>query len=62
MVLAELGTKIQDALKKMNKATAIDDKLLQEILQEIAMALLAADVNIKYVARMRDNVKTQVSL
>ena len=62
MVLAELGSKIQDALKKMNKAIAVDDKLLQEILQDIAMALLNADVNIKYVAKMRENVKSHVAL
>ena len=40
----------------------IDDKLLQEILTEIASALLSSDVNIKYVMRLRDQVKLQVSL
>lgn len=60
--MAELGTKIQDALQKMNKALAIDDKLLQEVLQDIAMALLNADVNIKFVAKMRENVKAHVAL
>ena len=29
---------------------------------EIASALLSADVNIKFVARLRDAVKTQVTL
>lgn len=62
MVLAELGQKIGQALKKLNAATVIDDKLLMEILTEIAGALLNADVNIKYVAKLRDSVKTQVSL
>ena len=62
MVLAELGLKITSALKKLNQATVIDDKLIQEILTEIASALLSADVNIKYVARLQNSVKTQVSL
>jgi signal recognition particle subunit SRP54 len=42
--------------------TVIDEKVLTEILNEIASALLSADVNIKYVARLRDAVKTQVQL
>ena len=62
MVLAELGQKIGAALKKLNSASTIDDKLLQEILTEIASALLGADVNIKYVVKLRDSVKTQVTL
>ncbi len=49
-------------MKKLNSATVIDDKLLQEILTEIASALLSADVNIKYVVKLRDSVKTQVTL
>jgi signal recognition particle subunit SRP54 len=62
MVLAELGQKIGAALKKLNAASVIDDKLLQEILTEIASALLSSDVNIKYVMKLRDSVKTQVTL
>ena len=53
MVLAELGQKIQDALKKLNKAQKIDDKLLDEILKEICNALMNSDVNIKYVMELR---------
>jgi signal recognition particle subunit SRP54 len=62
MVLAELGQKIGQALRKLNQASVIDDKLLQEILTEISSALLSADVNIKYVVKLRDSVKTQVTL
>ncbi len=62
MVLAELGQKISGALKKLNQVTVIDDKVLTEILNDIASALLSADVNIKYVARLRDAVKTQAQL
>ena len=62
MVLADLGVKISAALKKVNQAPVIDEKLLSEILTEIASALLSADVNIKYVAKLRDSIKTQVTL
>jgi signal recognition particle subunit SRP54 len=58
MVLAELGQKISSALKKLNQASVIDEKIIQEILNEIASALLSADVNIKYVARLQNAVKT----
>ena len=62
MVLAELGQKITSALRKLKDATVIDEKVLQEILTEIASALLSADVNIKYVAKLRDSVRNQVML
>ena len=62
MVLAELGSKIAGALKKLNNHSTIDEKVLNEILTEIASALLSADVNIKQVVKLRDTVKTQVIL
>jgi signal recognition particle subunit SRP54 len=62
MVLAELGQKISTALKKLNSATLVDENVIKDILNEIASALLSADVNIKYVARLQNSVKTQVSL
>lgn len=40
----------------------VDEKLLAEILTDIASALLTSDVNIKYVAKLRDSIKTQVVL
>lgn len=58
MVLAELGQKITSALRKLNEKTIVDEKLLGEILTDIASALLSADVNIKYVAKLRDSIKT----
>jgi len=62
MVLAELGTKITQALRKLNSQTIIDDKALGECLTEISIALLNADVNIKHVAKLKDSVNTQVKL
>jgi len=62
MVLAELGEQISNALKKLNKASVIDDKLLDDILQEICNALMTSDVNIKYVMELRKKVSNQIKL
>jgi len=62
MVLAELGEQISNALKKLNKASVIDDKLLDEILKEICNALMYSDVNIKYVMELRKTVNNQIKL
>jgi signal recognition particle GTPase len=40
MVLAELGAKLTQALRKINNTTVVDDKILNELLTEIATALL----------------------
>lgn len=56
MVLAELGEQISNAIKKLNKASVIDDKLLDEILKEICNALMSSDVNIKHVMDLRKTV------
>ena len=62
MVLADLGAKITAALKKINSKTTIDQTTLNELLTDIASALLASDVNIHYINKLRNAVKTQVTL
>ena len=62
MVLADLGAKIQEALRKINNSKVVDEKLLTDLLTEIASALLLSDVNIHYINTMRNAVKTQVTL
>jgi signal recognition particle subunit SRP54 len=62
MVLADLGAKLTQTLKKITSATKIDDKFLTEILNEITMALLSADVNFMHVAQLSKSVRTQVTL
>jgi len=62
MVLTELGQKITGAFRKLNTAPIIDDDLLDEVLKEIASALLHADVNVRYVSELRANVKKRVLL
>mmetsp|Transcript_13918 Transcript_13918/g.13911 ORF Transcript_13918/g.13911 Transcript_13918/m.13911 type:complete len:502 (+) Transcript_13918:12-1517(+) len=62
MVLGELGTKISNALRKLQNATIIDEEVLKECLGEVTKALLQSDVNVNYVKRLRDQVLLQVNV
>jgi len=59
MVLAELGTKISNALKNLNKVDVVNEETLKTVLNEIVTALLQADVNVHQVKKMRDAVNLQ---
>ena len=58
MVLADLGAKITAAMRKLNNKQTIDETVLNELLTEIASALLSSDVNIHYISKLRNAVKT----
>ncbi|GBG86459.1 hypothetical protein CBR_g41454 [Chara braunii] len=62
MVLAELGGRISRALQQMNNSTVIDEKVLNECLNEITRALLQSDVQFKMVQSMQANIKKIVNL
>lgn len=62
MVLAELGSQIQDTLRKLQSTTVVDEEVLNQILKDISRALLQADVNIKVVGELRKKVKDGVKL
>ena len=62
MVLADLGAKMKDALRKLNSVNQIDESTLNELLTDIASALLTSDVNIHYINKLRNEVKTKVLL
>ena len=62
MVLLELGQKITGALSKLGKSTVIDDDTFKSCLNEIGLALLQADVNIKYVKTLKDNIQMQFKM
>ncbi|KAF3625410.1 Signal recognition particle 54 kDa protein 1 [Capsicum annuum] len=62
MVLAQLGGSITRALQQMSNATIIDEKVLNECLNEITRALLQADVQFKLVRDMATNIKKIVNL
>eukprot|EP00250_Pteridium_aquilinum_P014339 c21925_g1_i1 orf=1537-3030(+) len=61
MVLAELGGQISSALQKMSNVTVIDQKALQECINEITRALFQADVSIKLVMTLASNIKKTVN-
>ena len=61
MVLAELGQKISEALKKLNKASKVDKNLVDDIMKEISNALMTSDVNIKYVIQLRQTVEKKIT-
>ncbi|CAI0402468.1 unnamed protein product [Linum tenue] len=62
MVLAQLGGSISRAIQQMSNATIIDEKALNECLNEITRALLQADVQFKLVKDMQTNIKKIVNL
>ncbi|CAH1790972.1 unnamed protein product [Owenia fusiformis] len=60
MVLADLGRKITTALRSLSNATIINEEVLNSMLKEICKALLEADVNIKLVKQLRENVRSVI--
>jgi signal recognition particle subunit SRP54 len=62
MVLAELGSKLTGVLRKLQATTVVDEEILDSILKEICRALMEADVNVKLVGQLRNNVKASVNL
>ena len=62
MVLADLGSKVAIALRKMTQATVIDQTVMNEMLGEICKALLQADVNVAQVKHLREQVKKEVDV
>ncbi|EER04636.1 signal recognition particle 54 kDa protein 2 [Perkinsus marinus ATCC 50983] len=66
MVLNDLSSQLTSALRSLQKAASSlneeDDEPLEECLKEIAKALLQADVNVKYVSKLRQSIRTQMKL
>ncbi|XP_068086030.1 signal recognition particle subunit SRP54 [Anabrus simplex] len=60
MVLADLGRKITTALRALSNATVINEEVLNSMLKEICTALLEADVNIRLVKKLRENVRAVI--
>eukprot|EP00920_Eleutheroschizon_duboscqi_P009771 GHVT01022825.1.p2 GENE.GHVT01022825.1~~GHVT01022825.1.p2 ORF type:complete len:272 (+),score=61.22 GHVT01022825.1:143-958(+) len=60
MVLAELGSQITEALRRLQSASVIDEETLDECLKDICRALLLADVRVNFVNRLKINVKQSV--
>jgi signal recognition particle subunit SRP54 len=61
MVLNDLGKKITDALRKMGETTVLDDEVVDTMVKEICAALLQADVSVKIVKSLRDQIKKNLN-
>ncbi|CAD5226478.1 unnamed protein product [Bursaphelenchus xylophilus] len=61
MVLADLGRRIRVAIGKLGQATVINEDEVNEMLKEVCKALMESDVNIKLVAKLRENIKKSLN-
>ena len=61
MVLAELGGKLRESMRKLQSSTSgMDSDTLNTLLSEIERALIESDVNVKLVIQLRGNIKDRV--
>ena len=58
MVLADLGRKINAALRSLDRAPDINEEVLNSVLKDVCAALLEADVNVRLVKKLRENVRS----
>ena len=57
MVLDSLAKSLRDALKRINKSSLVDDRLVEEIVKEMQRALLMADVDVSLTLEITNNVE-----
>ena len=61
MVLAELGGKLRESMRKIQSSSSgIDSTTLSTLLSEIERALIESDVNVRLVIQLRSNIKDRV--
>lgn len=59
MVLQELGQKIKEALNKLNKSDEINQKIFNEMLNTLSLALIKSDVNIRMLKELQNKIREQ---
>ena len=57
MVLARLGKALYEAIKRVFKAPAVDEQLVNELVRDIQRALLQADVNVRLVLALSERIR-----
>ncbi len=57
MVLEKLGEGLRSTIKKLTRASLVDEKLVNEVVKDIQRALLQADVNVKLVFQLSNEIK-----
>lgn len=58
MVLADLGSRLRNALGSVESGSEAE---IQSMIKDICTALLETDVNVKLVAKLRDNIRTKIA-
>jgi signal recognition particle subunit SRP54 len=56
MALNALGQSITSALSRLSHAPTVDDEEVKKLLKDVCAALLASDVNVQLVQRLREAV------
>ncbi len=57
MALERLGSTLYDALKKVFKASVVDEATVKELVRDIQRALLQADVNVQLVLDLTKRIE-----
>ena len=57
MALERLGSSLYEALKKVFRATVIDEATVKELARDIQRALLQADVNVQLVLEISKRIE-----
>ncbi len=57
MVLDSLAKSLREALKRINRSSLVDDRLVEEIVKEMQRALLMADVDVALTLEITNNVE-----
>ena len=61
MVFLELGIQINDAIEYWGKQLCVGDAGVKQLISDISKALLRADVNIKLVKKLKENLEKRTS-
>ncbi|CBQ73086.1 probable SRP54-signal recognition particle subunit [Sporisorium reilianum SRZ2] len=61
MVLSDLSRRINSAFQDLSKVPTVDAASIDQLLKSVCNALIEADVNVKLVANLRSQVKSQVT-
>ncbi len=57
MVLEKLGSSLYDALRRVIRAPVVDEALVKDLIKDFQRALLQADVNVKLVMELSQDIK-----
>ena len=60
MVLADLGRRLNQAFADLQRQPIVDEGTIDALLKNVSNALLASDVNVRLVQKLRQDVKDEV--